>query len=69
MITVRSLSSLSLPKAFSITENNNLVETEFYETPNPSKLFLEQLDNPNAVERSKVFKKRGILKLNDWRNN
>jgi hypothetical protein len=46
-----------------------LVETEFYETDNPSKFFLEQLDNPQSIKRSKVFKKKGILKLNDWRNN
>ena len=29
----------------------------------------EQLDNPQSIKRSKVFKKTGILKLNDWRNN
>lgn len=56
-------------QAFSITETDELVKTEFYETGNPSKFFLEQLDNPDAVKRSKVFKKKGILKLNDFRNN
>ncbi len=56
-------------QAFSITENDELVETNFYETNNPSKFFLEQVNNPNAIKRSKVFKKKGILKLNDWRNN
>lgn len=56
-------------QAFSITENNNLVETEFYKNDNPSNFFLEQLGNPNSIYRSKVFKKKGILKLNDFRNN
>jgi hypothetical protein len=31
--------------------------------------FLQQLDNPNHVLRSKTFKKTGIFKLNDWKNN
>ena len=29
----------------------------------------QQLDTPNKVKRSKVFIKKGILKLNDWKNN
>ena len=56
-------------QAFNITKSDELVETEFYETDNPSKFFLKQLDNPNRVSRSKVFLKKGILKLNDFRNN
>lgn len=56
-------------QGFSIIENDEVVETNFYDTDNPSKIFLEQLDNPQAIRRSKVFKKKGILKLNDWRNN
>lgn len=56
-------------QAFSISENNDLVKTEFYEIDNPSNFFLEQLDNPSAIKRSKVFKKKSILKLNQFRNN
>lgn len=56
-------------QAFTINESEEIIETNFYETDNPSKFFLEQLDNPQSVRRSKVFKKTGILKLNDWRNN
>ena len=46
-----------------------MLPTEFYDGLSPSAFFLQQLDSPNKVKRSKVFIKKGILKLNDWKNN
>ncbi|MFM2315194.1 MAG: hypothetical protein RLZZ04_4470 [Cyanobacteriota bacterium] len=56
-------------QSFTITENNETVETEFYNDLPPSNFFLQQLDNPTHVVRSKNFRKTGILKLNDWKHN
>jgi hypothetical protein len=56
-------------QSFTINETDDILETEFYADLPPSKFFLQQLDNPNHVLRSKTFKKTGILKLNDWKHN
>lgn len=42
-------------QAFSIIVNDEIVEINFYETDNPSKFFLEQLDNPNAIHSRARF--------------
>ena len=55
--------------AFTINENDDLVETKFYETLAPCQFLMEQLDHPTRVIKSKTFKKTGILKLNDWKRN
>jgi hypothetical protein len=56
-------------QSFTINETDDILETEFYTGLPLSQFFLQQLDNPNHVTRSKTFKKTGILKLNDWKNN
>jgi hypothetical protein len=68
-IAMRSYENKRQHQSFTINENQEIVETEFYDNLPPSKFFLQQLDNPNHVTRSKTFKKTGILKLNDWKNN
>lgn len=66
---MRSYEKKRKHQAFNINENDEIIETEFYQSLSPSEFLLQQLDNPNSVKRSKVFKKNGILKLNDWKNN
>ena len=66
---MRSYETKRHHQAFSITSNDNILETEFYDGLSPSKFFLQQLDQPSKIKRSKVFIKKGILKLNDWKNN
>jgi hypothetical protein len=56
-------------QSFTITNNGHSIETEFYDCLSPSQFFLQQLDHPNRISRSKVFLKKGILKLHDWKNN
>ena len=68
-IAMRSYENKRKHQAFIINEDDEIIKTEFYNNLPPSQFLLEQLDNPNRVERSKVFKKTGILKLNDWKNN
>ena len=68
-IAMRSYETKRKHQAFSITNNGDSVETEFYDGLSPSTFFLQQLDTPSKVKRSKVFIKKGILKLNDWKNN
>ena len=68
-IAMRSYENKREHQSFTISDNNSIVETEFYSGLPPSKFFLQQLDNLNSVVRSKTFKKTGILKLNDWKNN
>ena len=66
---MRSYENKRPHQAFNITETDEIVETEFYEGIAPSQFFLEELDNPSKLKRSKTFKKTGILKLNDWKRN
>lgn len=56
--------------AITLTDNE-LVETNFFSDNPPSKEFLiNQLwNNPNSINRSKVFCKQGILKINQFRQN
>ena len=68
-IAMRSYENKRHHQSFSITNNDDVVTTEFYNGIPPSEFFLQQLDTPNKVQRSKVFIKKGILKLNDWKNN
>ena len=68
-IAMRSYENKRKHQAFIINESDEVIKTEFYDNLAPAKFLLEQLDNPNQVKRSKVFKKNGILKLNDWKNN
>ena len=68
-IAMRSYEAKRHHQSFSITKTRKTVTTEFYDGLSPSQFFLQQLDNPNGVKRSKVFIKKGILKLNDWKNN
>ena len=68
-IAMRSYENNRKHQAFTINENNEIVETNFYDDIAPSKFLLQELDNPNQVKRSQVFKNTGILKLNDWKNN
>ena len=66
---MRSYENKRHHQSFSITNNGDTITTEFYNGVPPSQFFLQQLDTPNKVKRSKVFIKKGILKLNDWKNN
>jgi hypothetical protein len=66
---MRSYENNCQHQSFTINESKHIIETEFYDGLPPSHFFLQQLDNPNYVTRSKTFKKTGILKLNDWKNN
>ena len=66
---MRSYEAKRHHQSFSITNNGDTLQTEFYDGLSPSAFFLQQLDSPNKVKRSKVFIKKGILKLNDWKNN
>lgn len=68
-IAMRSYENKREHQSFTINKNDSIVQTEFYSGLPPSEFFLQQLDNPNGVIRSKTFKKTGILKLNDWKNN
>jgi hypothetical protein len=68
-IAMRSYENNRHHQSFTINETDDILETEFYTGLPPSQFFLQQLDNPNHVTRSKTFKKTGILKLNDWKNN
>ena len=68
-IAMRSYETKRHHQSFSITKAGDTVTTEFYDGIPPSQFFLQQLDHPNQVKRSKVFIKKGILKLNDWKNN
>ena len=68
-IAMRSYENERYHQSFNITNNGDTVKTEFYDGIPPSKFFLQQLDTPSKVKRSKVFIKKGILKLNDWKNN
>ena len=68
-VAMRSYQNNHKHQAFNIIENNETVETEFYDNLTPSSFLLQQLDNPKNVLRSKVFKKTSILKLKDWKNN
>ncbi len=68
-VAMRSYELKRKHQSFTITENDEILETEFYDGIAPSQFFLLQLDNPNHILRSKTFKKTGILKLNDWKNN
>ena len=68
-VAMRSYENKKAHQAFIISENNELVKTAYYDGIAPSKVFLEKLDNPSRIQRSKVFKKKGILKLNDWQKN
>ena len=68
-IAMRSYEGNRHHQAFTINNSDDIVETEFYNNVSPSSFFLQQLDSPNKVKRSKVFIKKGILKLNDWKNN
>ena len=54
---------------FELTQNDELIKTNFYNENVPSETFLQQLVNPYQIKRSKAFKKTGILKVNDFRNN
>ena len=57
--------------AISLNQNNELVENDFFLNYPPSKEFLvNQLwNNPDSINRSKVFCKQGILKINQFRQN
>lgn len=68
-IAMRSYETKRHHQSFTITNKGETLETEFYDGLPPSEFFLQQLDSPNKVKRSKVFIKKGILKLNDWKNN
>ena len=68
-IAMRSYETKRHHQSFNITDNGDTVKTEFYNGLSPSTFFLQQLDHPNRIHRSKVFIKKGILKLNDWKNN
>ena len=68
-IAMRSYETKRHHQSFTITSDDSVVETEFYDDLPPSEFFLQQLDQPSKVKRSKVFIKKGILKLNDWKNN
>ena len=68
-IAMRSYENKRPHQSFSITENAVVIETEFYDGIAPSQFFLQQLDNPTKILRSKTFKKTGILKLKYWKNN
>jgi len=68
-IAMRSYETKRHHQSFTIINNDDIVQTEFYDGIPPSHFFLQQLDHPNRISRSKVFIKKGILKLNDWRNN
>jgi hypothetical protein len=68
-IAMRSYETKRHHQSFSITNNYETVQTEFYDGLSPSTFFLQQLNHPNRISRSKVFIKKGILKLNDWKNN
>lgn len=66
---MRSYETKRHHQSFTITSNDEIVKTEFYDGLSPSTFFLQQLDTPSKIKRSKVFIKKGILKLNDWKNN
>ena len=66
---MRSYETKRHHQSFTITSDDSVVETEFYKDLPPSEFFLQQLDKPTRIKRSKVFIKKGILKLNDWKNN
>ena len=68
-VAMRSYENQRHHQAFIINENDETIETKFYNNLAPSQFLLQQLDQPNQVQRSQVFKKTGILKLNDWKNN
>lgn len=52
------------------TFDENLIETYFYKDIVPSEFFLKELMvNSEKVNRSKSFKKQGILKTNEFKNN
>jgi hypothetical protein len=68
-IAMRSYETKRHHQSFSITNNGDTITTEFYDGLSPSQFFLQQLDHPHRISRSKVFIKKGILKLNDWKNN
>jgi hypothetical protein len=68
-VAMRSYENHRPHQAFNITETGDTLQTEFYNDLSPSIFFLQQLDHPTNVYRSKTFKKTGILKLNDWKNN
>ena len=44
--------------SFTITENKDVLETKLYDAIPPSQFFLQQLDHPNQIKRSKVFIKK-----------
>ncbi|MGL6340441.1 MAG: hypothetical protein ACRC80_15035 [Waterburya sp.] len=68
-VAMRSYENHRPHQAFSITETGDTIQTEFYNYLSPSKFFFQQLDHPTDICRGKTFKKTGILKLNDWKNN
>lgn len=66
---MRSYENKRHHQSFTISNNGDTITTNFYDGLSPSQFFLQQLDTPNRISRSKVFMKKGILKLNDWKNN
>lgn len=53
---------------FEMMENDQYIETSVYDENVPSEKFLQQLIN-RVISRSVPFKKTGILKVNEFRNN
>jgi len=48
-------------------KDGQISTTSFYSDIPPSEFFLNQLQHPDRISRSKVFKKKSILKINDFR--
>lgn len=64
-MAMRSYEKKSEHDSVYLNEDENIALTPYLKGMTPAEFFMSQLDNPGYVQRSKVFIKQGILKLND----
>jgi len=68
-LAMRSYENKKKHYTFELHETLGYIETSFYNENIPSQYFLSQFREINRIKRSKPFKKKGILKVNEYKNN